>query len=418
MLFVEITEGDNTHRLSLDGIDGGTYFWDAQIVSISRFDLQHGDSGGLVRPTKGSISLTPDLSFTSGTIRVYWSDSGDDTALTLVYTGYMLRTSITTTAVGYKIYEQQYGVDLLDDGVDETGETVVVPMATGSVTHRTPQRTGTGTEYRYYKSGINGTKHTHWHCYDDGVDICANVTETATTGTGTFTLSVAPVGEVTVSGTGTVTDLDEWMAWACARLGYTYSGTLGKNPSPALDFWADTQTPLATMIDQVAGYCNHIIYDDEAGTMRLVDRDANNGSRTVDEFGFFEAPLSEPNPIKLMRAAWTTRKKAAQVAVLQEERHEITVTGPVEVGQEITITAYNESEALVRAAMETLMSSWTQSRGEIVMPIGERLILPGQLVTWTDDQHPTPISVAIRARRLSYDFEQETVTVSGEGAWS
>ncbi len=417
MLFVELEiPKSEIYRISLDGIDGGTYFWDQKIISISDFNLLHGDSGGLIKPTKGSMVLTPDVSIPECTARVYWNDDGDDTDLQLIYTGYCRRTNTATTSVSYKIYEKKYDVKLLDEGTDENGDEVAIPMAVGTVTHRTPQRTGTDTEYRYYKSGIDGTKGIDWHCYDDGVNIDGNVTETNTDGTGTFTLSVMSVGKVTISGTSAVaTDLDTFSQWACNRLGENSNVKLSASPSPRLDFWADRQTPLTTTMDKVTGYGNHIIYNDEKGTYHLVDRETSNGSRVIDEFEIFDAPLSDPNPIKWLKATWELRKPAAQAVVLEADKHEKISLGPVDIGQEIDIEAYNEAESDVQAALDILVASWSKSRGEVVMPIGNNLVSPGEALFWLDEDHPEPKSVAIKARKLSYSFMKEEITVSGEG---
>jgi len=92
------------------------------------------------------------------------------------------------------------------------------------------------------------------------------------------------------------------------------------------------------------------------------------------------------------------------------------VVGPsFPYGQEINVTPYHDTKSNVTTALQNILAVLSKSVGQITIPLSTSLPDPGKKITFTDDQLVVDTTTWIRARSLSYDFENEEVIIKGEG---
>ena len=277
MLLVELSLPSGTKYLSLGGY-AGTRWWEPAIIGLDTVQRRlKRNYGGLLDLSWGSIAFAPDVFAadwpppTSIPITLKWGK--DDTTAVSLVVGTAHLTKVTRDEIEYEIYPPNYDADTLDsapDFTDENGNTEtdrVYPRAFGRVTHRRPLRVGDTTTYTYHKGYLAGTLGGDWFVYDDGVDVTANATDN---GDGTFSLSAAPVGEVTVSGTGELATLVDIFSWAAGKLGLALDTTYARNPSPEVGFWLANQMKLVDLLDELSSFFSHFFYISD-GTLYLVD---------------------------------------------------------------------------------------------------------------------------------------------------
>ena len=80
--------------------------------------------------------------------------------------------------------------------------------------------------------------------------------------------------------------------------------------------------------------------------------------------------------------------------------------------------AYHDTKSNVLDALTNILTVLNYTTAEIRMPITSSLPDPGKKLTFSDTQLITDISTYIRARILSYDFNNEEIIISGEGVTS
>ena len=158
-----------------------------------------------------------------------------------------------------------------------------------------------------------------WRVHTDGVPYTGTGAITDN-GDDTFQISVEPVGELTVSGTGACTDLDEICQWAATRIGFAlFTNTAARSPSPAVDFWANSQMTVPAFLAELAAYNTHLFYiDRQADALVLADMFASNGSRSLyfrkNQVFKREYQPAASNPAAKITAAWTDREFANETA--------------------------------------------------------------------------------------------------------
>ncbi len=417
MLFAELTTASATYRIATGG-HAGQYWWEPSIIRAPQLSLGHGNAGGFIRPSWGDITVAPDMFAAAdwpppatAAITLWWGE--DEASRFQVFAGTARHRRTARNGIVYTIYEPEYTQTVLDAGQDENTESVDIPLGFGPWSHLKAQRTGTTAEYRYYKSGAQGTVGTDWHVYDDGVNIDTNVTDN---GDGTFSLSATPVGEVTISYvTPAQSTLADLFAWGAARIGLTLDTSAAASPSPAISFAVTAQRLVIDLLDKAAGYHNHVFFVD-GSTLYLVDRNLDNGSMAITEWDYFDAPTGQPNPIRELRAKWRTRDGVTDStgSHLQNIEHEVVVTGSDPLGDSIDLQPYHDTDTTVRQHLATLVSSWQRPTGEIRMPLTANPV-PGRLITWTDTTQGRAIAGWLRIRRIRYDFDKGFVTLVGDG---
>jgi hypothetical protein len=261
--------------------------------------------------------------------------------------------------------------------------------------------------------------------FDDGVPIQENVIDN---GDGTFSLAAAPVGTVTISGTGQDTTLTEIVEWAQGELGITaYDDTYARATSPDVAYWATSQTLLKDFISSLTAFFSHYCYVQD-DTLYLGDMLLDNGSETVDMYGFFETDYQANNAVKKITANWMTHEAVEErledgvssAVYVKDVEHESAVFGNYLWGSELTIPPYHDIKSNIDAALTNIIQILESDQSSISLPITGALPNPGKKITSTNSNLIVDTTASIRARRIQFDFGSgiDSVTISGEGVTS
>jgi|GEM_PF-2385215 len=142
--------------------------------------------------------------------------------------------------------------------------------------------------------------------FDDGVPIQENV---VINGDGTFSLTATPVGEVTLSGTGEDTTLEDIVTWGQGQLGIgSIVTTNARGTSPDVSHWATSQMPLIDFLSNVCAFFTHYFYI-QSDVLTLGDMLLDNGTSSVTEWEFFEqATYGVADVISQIQSTWNTRE--------------------------------------------------------------------------------------------------------------
>ncbi len=348
----------------------------------------------------------------------------DEDGLVVLMDGVGHLTGFDRESVTYDLYGQNYTQELLETTTDYNDEEVPIPRIFGAVEYVQVLRLPDDdlSHPVYHKQHIAGTKGTDWHVFDDGVNIDANVTDN---GDGTFYLSVSPVGEVTISGTGEIETLSDLFAWAFNSdpdaekipLSYSYDSALEADPSPAMSYCATGQTQIIDFVSTVAAYFGHLCYVSGA-TLIAVDLAKDNGSETLTEYDFFTGRYDYPAPIAKITAAWQKAESVEETIGQYVKRtdEEETVLGDYSYGSEETLTPYQTTRADIKTRLEETLEYKQADQISVSVPISDALPVPGKKLTYTDaSSFKLPLSVDMHCRSLQYDFVNETVEITGEG---
>jgi hypothetical protein len=294
--------------------------------------------------------------------------------------------------------------------------TVPIPRAFGLITHQQPVRLidAESGNIRYSAGYLIGSKHTDWHVYDDGVDICSNATEIIDN---VFELTASPVGEVTISGTGEDTSLIDIFEWTCAasRLNLSYNSIYATAYS--LSHWANSQEVLVSFLDRIAASACHIFHI-KNDTMTLIDMDSDVGNDfNLTEADFFPSSITFAAPVALIKTTWTDRIPVEETIGkhIKEISHEVSISGLHPYGSEETIDCFQTSRSDVVSSLTRILSYVKATRWETSIPIKDPLPLPGSKISAYDESMGQGIQITIHARDIEYDFENHTIMIAGEG---
>ncbi|MDH5524438.1 MAG: hypothetical protein OEY01_10670 [Desulfobulbaceae bacterium] len=189
------------------------------------------------------------------------------------------------------------------------------------------------------------------------------------------------------------------MAWAAdpTRLNLTLDTTAARAPSPAL---IHTMTSDRLLIDTISDFCaffSHCFHI-EAGTLYLVDMLADNGSEVLTEYDYFPSTYEDVVPTSIITGGDYSRASAYPY------------------GEALSLSeAYHSAQANIEAALDDILSVINRPRCRLRVPLLGGLPAPGKKVSWTDSSLVVDTAAYIRARRISYDFENEVVEIEGEG---
>ena len=433
MILTEVTFDSVMYRVSNEPL-ALEHWWTPKISVFDPFQYQmEAQHGGYCQIAFGSIEFTPDFFDSSnvntwpppitGDLVIRFTDTTEAAAEEL-FQGKIHLSSFTRETVTYDVYGGYDSINLLEiEDIDYDENESPIPRAFGAVTYVQPLRLpDILTAPTYHKGYMLGSKETNWHVYDDGVDICSNVTDN---GDGTFKLSAVPVGQVSISGIGTDSTLAEIVEWACGAsyLNLTYNGTYARNPSPSLNHWATSQTPITQFLSEICAYFSHIFYI-RGTTLYLVDTKINNGSRIITEFDYMPSEYNYNPPVSVIKTVWQYREAGewrdktgggSGAVYVKETDHEVSVISIYPYGEEMEVNCFQENHDNILTALNDILDMVEKPMCNLKMPLTASPVLPGEKVLFQDTSLQSTTEIWIRARNITYDFDNYEVTVSGEG---
>lgn len=161
---------------------------------------------------------------------------------------------------------------------------------------------------------------------------------------------------------------------------------------------ADTMTAIeiASLIAEFYSHLFYVIGD----TAYLVDMLLSNGADwTLTEFDFFAFPVYSYNtPVASILAGQVKRFSAYPY------------------GSDMTVDSYHTTEANIITALDNILTIENSPRVTLDVPmIAGNFPRPGQKIIVPDTAHVSDLASWIRARRLTFDFLNTSITVEGEG---
>ena len=386
------------------------YWWKPGVVSLPSMTVGSGVKGGFVKVDWGSISFAPN-SYSSepppkATVDLNW---GLDSSNTIhIFDGEIYRRGYSNKSIDYDIFEPEYDTKALDEGTDVKSEVtdpdvdVVQPLIIGTVEYMAPQRTGLDTEEKYYMPDF-----ATYDFFDDGVLVNENWTVAGGYAEG----SVSVVGTLTISGTGNMTTLNDVFNWAATEMGLSYSNIHGGDV--ALNCVVTSQMLMVDLLDALAYYCCYQFYI-KSDTIYLVDMNQDNGEQEIEEFDFVEIKYAWPMPRKQYSAAWTLKKFDPTTVTVIDDPQEVEHFTDSSVGDDVTITPYDQTVDDVTAKIEAIAEQDTKVIIELSLPL-DRLPSIGEKISFTDRKQSHNITGYLRVRSYSLNYSSKTLDLSGNG---
>jgi len=378
MLLVEITINGVKNYVSIDG-HGLTNNWKPRIIGFDAPMLAlPSDHGGYARLTFGSIQFNP-LLFAgdypppvSCPIAIYYTDT-TEAARELIFEGTAHLASFDRESVSYELHGPSYDEMLTIKGVG--------PLVSG----------------RAYKiiSYVAGDDFTNV----GGTNVTGNIfTASGTTPTVWANFSkLAPIWNMTLN--ATITDI-------LSRIPEITSVDTGyaRASSPDVLYTLASDRLAINTASDIAAFYSHLIYI-IGSTAYLVDMLLDNGADwDLTEFKFFAmAQYKNKTPL----AAIT----CSSGGVVYSE------VSAYSYGTTTSVEPYHSTQANIEAALTDILAIENSPRINISVPmIAGNFPRLGQKITIPDTSHIADLSSWIRARKLSYDFLNDSINIEGEGA--
>jgi hypothetical protein len=357
-------------------------------------------------------------------VKFYYTP-GNESDKEALFSGTAHLTGWDRDGVDYELFGEEYDADLLEEGTDYDGDTVAFPLAVGEGYCRTPTRIADVGGYFTYMLPFISTS-LEPIVLDDGVDVTANAVNN---GNGTFSLTVAPVGEVTVVGIDTpYHTLISFFRWACEpdRLNLKFDSSLAV--LCLIKRWVPNQQTLLQFLSNLAAWNRHLFYIKD-GTLYLVWMDSDNGTATYTQNDIGPVTYSMNAPLSSIHAKWEQRIPVEETIgkYVKTYDREGSVASAYPYGDKMEVAQYstdlNDSTA-VRTVLTNILSDIHKDNATIPIPMAAGLPVPGKSITWTEPAesaggaHVRGVTGTIRARTIVYDFANYVYKITGEGTIS
>jgi hypothetical protein len=185
-------------------------------------------------------------------------------------------------------------------------------------------------------------------------------------------------------------------------LNVTLDSTLARSPSPAVSYTISSDVQVLDMLSDIAAFFSHLFYIAD-GTLYLIDMEADNGTVELTEFDFLPVKYDDPPPYSLYKG--NTSK----------------VTGSHPYGKELNVSPVcHGTGANIVTALTAIKGIMERPRATVALPITTTTVAikPGTRLEWVDESQGETITAWIRARSINYDFNNEIMTIEGEGGIS
>ncbi|MBW2606146.1 MAG: hypothetical protein JRD05_00775 [Deltaproteobacteria bacterium] len=179
-------------------------------------------------------------------------------------------------------------------------------------------------------------------------------------------------------------------------LNLTLDSSAARGPSPNVTHTVDGDQLAIELASEICAFYSHLFYI-VGSTLYLVDMLGDNGTQTITEFDFFPSDYNNLVPVALARSGDYSR------------------TSAYPYGNELSVDQYHDTEANVNTALDNIIAIENKARCDLKIPLLGSLPVPGKKISWTDTSLGVDTDMYIRARALRYDFDNEEITISGEG---
>lgn len=393
-------------------------WWEPQVIDLPDLSMSRSNQGGYQKPSWGSISYAPNTFDgrppRKAKVDLEWGLTYSS-AIKL-FKGTIFLRKYTNEEIVYDIFEPEYDKLLLEEGEDENGDDVTIPLVIGKVEHMEPQRTGDDVEYKYYRPDFAGSIGSGIDAYDGGVKINDSWTDHED---GTISRSVSLVGTLTMSGTGNMETLVDVFSWVCSELELTLNSDLANDVR--IDTVVTTQIKMIDFLDQLAWYCDHGFYIDR-DTLYLVDNSENNGSQEIELgeglYDIVSITYKWPQPVKKYTANWQTKKVVEDNSGISVETDDHSIARMSEfekIGIEKDMPhIFNYDSSTIKKRIDNILNRDNLPRIEIELPL-YRLPKYGEQISFVDEVSHKPVQGYMRAREFSLNYVEKTIVVEGDG---
>ena len=190
--------------------------------------------------------------------------------------------------------------------------------------------------------------------------------------------------------------------WFCGAsyLNLTLDHTYDRASSPQVVFTSSGVQLAIDLFSEICAFHSHCFYI-SGTTLYLIDMLLDAGTQTITEFDFFPSEYEWNVPVSIARTDNYAR------------------TSAYPYGEEITLpTEYADTEARINTALDNIIAVRNKAKCRLRMPFLGSLPTPGKKISWTDTSLGESTDAYIRARTISFDFEEEEVIIEGEGELS
>ena len=183
----------------------------------------------------------------------------------------------------------------------------------------------------------------------------------------------------------------------CATLGLSLDSTAARSPSPAVVHTTSHERLLIDLLSDFCAFYSHLFYI-EGTTLYLVDMLADNGSRTI-EFKYLRGPEYHWEPLTYEVTDGTNVS-----------------FGTNKYGRSVRQDAYHDTAGNITAAFDDILTVCNSDWASISIPFEGDVPVPGEKISWTDEQLAADTEMYIRARSITYDFDRRLIHIEGEGS--
>ena len=184
-------------------------------------------------------------------------------------------------------------------------------------------------------------------------------------------------------------------------LNLTINTTNARGASPAVSYTTPNDILAIKLADKMCAFFSHFFYI-EGSTLYLCDMLSDNGTRTMTEFDFFSANYTYETPI----------------ATISDSDDTTTQTSAYNYGKEQSIKPFHPTGANIDTALTDILTIQHKPRTKIKIPFTGSIPAPGEQISWTDESLAVSTDMSIYARKFRYDFDNEEIIITGEGAIS
>ncbi len=187
---------------------------------------------------------------------------------------------------------------------------------------------------------------------------------------------------------------------SAATLGLALDTTFARSSSTEVRHTVSSSKEMLSFLSDISASFSHMYYI-ERETIYLVDLFQDTDSTIITEFDYYPSNLEiQPSIISADTQQFGLYQSGLTYSYAPETKVDVFV----------------ESVASVATCVENIWDTWNKPHFNLKMPFAEPLpSTPGMRVQWFDTSNTKDVSAYLRVRNIRYDFDNEQMTVIGEG---